>query len=275
SFFFGVLGPIAVGLVLWWIRVEWREREHNRKVLQQMYDELVQAQQQLSFLHAQRGDLLDRLMTLQEEERRRLAQEIHDELGQLLTGLSLHLKLCRDALPNDFQAAHAYLDRANALIRQTLDQAHALVMALRPIVLDDYGLVPALKEELQQRLAPLGIETDLQIEGDLDPLPDEVATAVFRIVQEAITNIIRHAQARHVRLWLRRTVDELSLVVEDDGVGLPAGGLPHRGDHKALGILGMQERARALGGRLNVTSRHPHGTQVALWLPLRQEERQR
>jgi len=215
-----------------------------------------------------RRQLLARLISAREEERRHLAREIHDELGQLLTGLSLNLKLSQQAMPDDSQVARGYLDKANALVRHTIEQSDRLITRLRPTALDDYGLVPALQDELGQRLAPLDIAVHLEADGDMEHLPAEVTTAAFRIVQEAITNVIRHADARQVHVRLRRTDDERTVAVEDDGVGLPGETFSSPDGRRALGILGMQERAGALGGRLEVTRRRPHGTRVALWLPL-------
>jgi signal transduction histidine kinase len=215
-----------------------------------------------------RRQLLARLITTREEERRRVARRIHDELGQLLTGLSLNLKLCQQAVPDNFQSAHNYLVKTNALVRHTIEQSHCLIAQLRPIVLDDYGLIPAVQDELGQRLAPLGISTHLDTQGNLDRLPADVTTAAFRIVQESLINVIRHAQAQQVHVRLQRTAAELIVIVEDDGIGLPNEGFRSSNGHQALGILGMQERSDALGGRLEVTRRHSHGTRVALWLPL-------
>jgi signal transduction histidine kinase len=217
---------------------------------------------------AARRQLLAKLITAREEERQRLALRIHDELGQLLTGLSLNLKLCRQAVPDDYQTAHDHLVKANALIQHTIEQAHRLITQLRPPVLDDYGLVPALQEELSQRLAPLGISTHLDTKGDVERLPPDAATAAFRIVQEALINIIRHAEAQQVHVQLQQTTEGLTVTVDDNGVGLPDESRRHANDHHPLGILGMQERASAQGGRLEVTRRQPHGTRVRLWLPL-------
>jgi len=270
-FFFGILGPIAVWLVLRWIRQEWQQRERDKRMLRQMYSELAEAQEHLNTLHAQRGELLNRLMSIQEEERRRLAREIHDELGQLLTGLSLNLKLCQEAIPDDVVSAHDRLARANSLVRHTIEQAHHLIADLRPTVLDDYGLMPALQEELYQRLGPLNIAFHLDAVGDVEQLPPDVATAAFRIVQEAVTNIIHHANAHQVCVRLQETNGGLTVTVEDDGVGLPATFNGATRD-QALGILGMQERARALGGSLQITSLEPSGTQIQFYLPAQQEQ---
>lgn len=215
-----------------------------------------------------RRQLLARLITAREEERQHLAREIHDELGQLLTGLSLNLKLCQQAMPDARQAALDHLARANALVRHTIEQSHRLITDLRPTVLDDYGLVPALQEELSQRLTPLDIAAQLDTEGDVEHLPSDVTTATFRIVQEAITNIIRHANAHQVHVHLQRATDGLTATVEDDGVGLPDQSRSSSERRQGLGILGMQERADALGGWLEVKRRQPHGTLVVLWLPL-------
>ena len=270
--FFGVLGPIAVWIVMRWIRAEWYQRERDKQALEQMYNELSRVQRRLDVLNRQRGELLNRLMCVPEEERRRLAREIHDELGQLLTGLSLNLKLCQDVLPEEFRAAHEYLTKANALVRHTIEQSHRIIADLRPPILDDYGLVPALQEELAQRLNPLNIEAYLEANGDLEHLPVEVATAAFRIVQEAITNIIRHAHAQQVCVKLAQENDGLTAIVEDDGVGIPQVSLDDLNAYPSLGILGMQERARSLGGWLRIGPREPHGTRVQLWLPLQREK---
>ena len=223
---------------------------------------------------AVRRQLLGRLIAAHEEERRYIAREIHDELGQLLTGLSLNLKLCQQAMPDDPGEAADHLARANALIGETIDQSHRLIADLRPPVLDDFGLIPALQEELDQRLTPAGIAAGLDADGDAAGLPPEIATAAFRIAQEAITNVICHASARQVCVQVQRTATALVMTIEDDGIGLPDEALDcASGGRQAFGILGMQERAEALGGRLEVTRREPGGTRVALWLPLVRKRR--
>ncbi len=215
-----------------------------------------------------RRQLLVRLITAQEEERKRIAREIHDELGQLLTGLSLNLKLCQQAVPDDAQIVHDQLVKTNNLVGHTIEQSHNLITRLRPTVLDDLGLVPALQDELSRRLTPLGIDARLDAAGEMEQLPAEVTTATFRIVQESLTNVIRHANARRVRVQLQRTSDELIVTVEDDGVGLPDERFYNPDGRQALGILGMQERADALGGRLEVARRQSGGTSVTLRLPV-------
>ncbi len=267
--FFGILGPTAVWLVLMWIRGEWHQRERDRQMLQQTYDELAAAQERLHTLHAQRGELLNRIMLVQEEERRRVAREIHDELGQLLTGLSLNLSACREAVPEEFPQVRGHLTHINGLVQQTIEQAHRIIVDLRPIALDDYGLVPALKEELHKRLDPLGIAVSMDVRSDMEQLDPDSATAAFRIIQEAVTNAIRHAQARQVWVCLNLSDEAFVVLVEDDGVG-PAGSpdlSASSNGYQGMGILGMQERAAALGGKVTIAPRRPRGTQVRLRLP--------
>jgi signal transduction histidine kinase len=218
---------------------------------------------------AVRRQLLGRLTTAHEEERRYLARELHDELGQLLTGLSLHLKLARQACRDDMAKATDHLKRASALIGETIEESHRLITDLRPPVLDDYGLIPALREELKHRLTPVGVAVELDAGGQPAALPPEIATAAFRITQEAITNVIRHANAGQVNVAVQQTATGLTLTIDDDGVGLPYEEPARLPDGQgALGILGMQERADALGGCLEVTRLSPCGTRVKLWLPL-------
>lgn len=276
--FFGVLGPAAVWFVLTWIRAVWAERERDRANLLQTYQELEQAQKRLNVLNEQRGDLLDRLMHVQEEERHRLSREIHDDLGQLLTGLSLNLKVCQQSIPPEFEQAHVCLSKANSLVQQTIEQAHQLMVGLRPTVLDDYGLLPALEEELHHRLDPCGIGVSIKTHGDLENLPGPITTTVFRITQEAVTNVIRHAHAKEVSLGIKRQQDGIEVTIEDDGVGIEQersnGGMNghHDQTYRPLGILGMQERARSSGGWLRVVPRQPQGTMVHFWLPVANEQ---
>ncbi|MCX6048969.1 MAG: sensor histidine kinase [Chloroflexi bacterium] len=285
---FGIICPIVVWFALGWMREMWLDREQNHKALLQAYDELNTAQARLKILHIQRGELLSRLMSVQEEERRHLSREIHDELGQLLTGLSLNLKVCQGAIPVELQQAHRYLNQANALVQQTIDQAHRIITGLRPAVLDDYGLLPALQEELQQRLDPLGLQVKLEAQGDLAQLPADVATTAFRITQEAITNIIRHAQARQVTVHLLCTASGLAAEITDNGVGIKVNAPKDQAalfsgldkisaasensgpTHPHLGIIGMQERATAMGGWLKIVPHKPTGAKVKFWLPIAQ-----
>jgi signal transduction histidine kinase len=212
--------------------------------------------------------LLEKVITAQEEERQRVAREIHDELGQLLTRLSINLKMFEaDLSPQSARAAQSFA-AMQTLVWQTIEQAHRLVVELRPILLDELGLEAALREELRERLAPFGVATSLTTQGALERLPAPVEITVFRIVQEAISNIARHAQAHSATLSLRHDGKALRVAVEDDGVGIPADWRARGDGRRPLGLLGMQERAALLGGTLTIEPRAPCGTRVTLSVPL-------
>ncbi|NOZ05649.1 MAG: sensor histidine kinase [Chloroflexi bacterium] len=268
SMFFAILGPVAVYVALGWFRAQWQQRAEAEAEVQRMYQELLVAQLELERLHALRGKLLQKLISAQEAERARIAREIHDELGQMLTRLDLNLKLWEAHISRSDSTAWHNMEEMAALLQQTQDQAYRMIFELRPSVLDDLGLEAALRDEVKQRLRPLAVSATVRTEGELNCLSDEVSIAVFRIVQESISNVIRHANARHVWIGLHRDSKGLQVFVEDDGVGVPKDVMTRNGGHRPLGLLGMQERAMALDGRIHITPRDPCGTQVSLWVPL-------
>ncbi len=218
---------------------------------------------------AARAALLEQTIRAQEEERARVAREIHDELGQLLTRLSIDLKMCESQIAAEPQQAAQTLAATQTLVWQTIEQAHHLIVELRPTLLDELGLESALREELKTRLAPLGVATTLTADGMPDRLPALVEITVFRVAQEAISNIVRHAQAHNVTVSLEAG-KALQLTIEDDGVGIDGDWRGGESGHRPLGLLGMQERAALVGGALKIEARRPSGTRVRLRVPLEQ-----
>lgn len=206
-------------------------------------------------------DALHRAVAAQELERRRLARELHDETGQALTSMLLGLNAVeRAATQDEARAAAADL---RALVVETLQEVRRLAVDLRPTALDDFGLVPALKRLGQSARERSGL--DVQVEAPLGSarLPPEVETAVYRIVQEAVTNVVKHASARHLSVFLTRRGDTLVGVIEDDGRGFDPGA-PRAG----VGLVGMRERVELLDGHLTVDSTPGRGTTLLVELPL-------
>jgi signal transduction histidine kinase/HAMP domain-containing protein len=216
---------------------------------------------------AERAALLEQAIQAQEEERARVAREIHDELGQLLTRLSIDLKMCETQVAAEPKQAAQTLAATQTLVWQTIEQAHHLIVELRPTLLDELGLDAALREELATRLEPLGVITSLEADDEPERLPPSVEIAVFRIVQEAISNIARHAHAQHAKLSLH-TAGMLQVSIEDDGVGIRSDWHDGADGHRPLGLLGMQERAVLIGGTLTIEPGAPQGTRVTLRVPL-------
>jgi signal transduction histidine kinase len=208
-------------------------------------------------------DALQRVVTAQELERRRLARELHDETGQALTSILLSLRTVEEA--EDEQELRAAVGEVRELVRSTLQDVRQLAVELRPKVLDDFGLVAALERLTQSFGEQTGISVHFQQNWPTsDRLPAEIETALYRIVQESLTNIVKHARATSVSVVLTRKDDSVSVVVEDDGVGFE----PHRAREDGIGLVGMRERVALLGGRLAIESRPGAGTTFVAEVPL-------
>jgi signal transduction histidine kinase len=208
-------------------------------------------------------DALRRVVDGQELERQRLARELHDETGQALTSILLGLKRVEEAKTKDDAGAAAAELRGE--IVTTLQSVRRLAVELRPKALDDFGLVPALERLGEAFGTDSGITVDVEANLDEARLPAELETALYRIAQEALTNVAKHADAKHVSVVVSRRVGSVSVVVEDDGRGFGATG----SDSSGLGLVGMKERVGLLGGRLAIESTEGSGTAIVAEVPLR------
>ena len=221
--------------------------------------EIAQSREELRALAA-------RLESVREEERTRIARELHDELGQALTGLKLDLAWIERRLSRHSQPEVA--DRCASVLGRLDDVMIAvrrIITELRPSVLDQLGLPDAIEWQAQDFASRTGLELELDIQCSGPAPPGAIASAVFRMLQEALTNIAKHARASHVRVTLGIEGEILSLDVSDDGRGISRDEM--RGSH-SLGLLGLRERAIALGGSVNVFREAKSGTTVSLRLPL-------
>ena len=208
-------------------------------------------------------DALRRVVAAQELERRRLARELHDETGQALTSILLGLKAAEDAGgQGEMRAAIASL---RDLVVGTLHDVRRLALELRPRALDDFGLVAALERLTETFAEQTGIDVDFEHSLGPDRLPGEVETALYRIVQEALTNVLKHARAGRVSVVLSRRDGAVTAVIEDDGSGFDSPGLQEGG----LGLVGMRERLGLINGRLSVESTEGAGTTIVAEVPLR------
>jgi signal transduction histidine kinase len=210
--------------------------------------------------------LSDRIEQMREQERTRIARELHDELGQLLTGIKLDFSATARRL-RELRTPGDVVDRLQSAIGQ-VDIAIAMVRRiatdLRPAALDHRDLGSAVEDEARRVAARSGLRIRVS-NGICGNVPPEQATAAFRIFQEAITNAVRHAGATSVRARIRTTRGRLSLYVRDDGAGISEDRLDAT---SSLGLLGMRERARSAGGELRIRGSAGRGTLVALLLPL-------
>jgi PAS domain S-box-containing protein len=214
--------------------------------------------------YAVRLEALSRqLLTAQEWERRTIARELHDEVGQSLTALKLTLGNARE------HGETAMLDDSVTLVEQLLQQVRELSLGLRPALLDDLGLAAALRWFVDRQGQRAHFAGHVETEGLDARLAPEVEIACFRVVQEAVTNVMRHARARHVVVRARRADGGIAISIRDDGVGMDVGqARQHALRGVSLGVLGMEDRVSLLGGRLEITSTLGTGTEVAAFIPI-------
>jgi len=220
--------------------------------------ELRQSQEELRLLA--RG-----MQAIREEERTRMAREIHDELGQALTAIKMDLSWVRQRLKEGQVELVERCTAGMGLADGTIDTVRRLSAELRPSVLDDLGLEAAVEWVVEDYHRRSGIDVTLQVEADAVVVPRDLATAVFRILQEALTNVARHSGAAHV--WVRLVQDGpgLTLEVRDNGRGLPVGATQST---MALGVIGMRERAAGVGGELSLVGAPGKGALVRATFPL-------
>jgi two-component system, NarL family, sensor histidine kinase UhpB len=212
--------------------------------------------------------LVARLNSVREEEKTRLSRELHDEMGQVLTGLRMELEALEEGLGElgTGGSARRLLDRAvvaSELVTKAIDSVHQILASLRPVALDRLGLAAALRQECRRLKDRGGIFCELGAAEDIATLGSEIDTALFRIAQEALTNVVRHARASRVAVTLERRNGAAMLRVEDDGRGISPGR-----ESAGLGMLGMRERAERLGGGLVVRAAPSGGTMVEACIPL-------
>ncbi|HWI37370.1 MAG TPA: ATP-binding protein, partial [Burkholderiales bacterium] len=202
-----------------------------------------------------------RLFAVQEEERRHLARELHDEFGQLLTAVSLRLQIAKNS-PGP--SAAASLDECATLVARAGERVRSLALELRPTMLESAGLDGTLRwlAELHSRQGQLAVS----VTGSTQGVPNDVAITGFRVVQEALTNVLRHAHAARTEIRLAQVGGRLRITVEDDGVGFDLGAA--RKKATGLGLVGMKERVDILGGELEIVSRPGAGTRIHVSLPL-------
>jgi signal transduction histidine kinase len=245
---------------------QWNQDLEGR--VKQRTKELEELSQRLNERDRERGDLLRKIIVAQEEERMRVARELHDEVGQTLTSLVMSLGSV-EALYAQNSTARQRLESLRGLTSEAVEEIRRLIQNLRPSLLDDLGLVPAIRWFVENYLAPAGVKTELKAQGLDRRLPPTIEITLFRVVQEAITNIVRHSEAKAARIWLGLNRSTITGIIEDDGKGFKVNTV--RQDRRTgtrIGLLGMKERITLLKGRLNIKSRPGSGTIITFEIPL-------
>jgi signal transduction histidine kinase len=232
-----------------------------------MIGELSRADDLRREKEALRRQLLEKVITTQEDERKRIARELHDSTSQTLTSLIVGLKVMESTCQDS--PTRAQVEELRQVAAQTLDEVHTLAMELRPRVLDDLGLSAALERLVSEWQSRYKISLDLLIHLIQERLPDDVETALYRIIQEALTNIARHAGARNVSVLVEQRGGMVITVVEDDGIGFDVEQMIGSNENYShLGLVGIRERAELLGGGITIESTPHQGTSLFIEIPL-------
>lgn len=220
--------------------------------------EVKQAQQQLL-------ELSSHIQDAKEEERLRIAREVHDEIGSLLTAIKIDFSWLKQRLPKDNETVQERVHTFEDLINKVIAAASNLAHSLRPGFLDYFGLIAALEIEAQEFSKRSGIPCTLNKSDDSIELPDSISITLFRIFQETLNNILKHAKASHVEIEIVKGEDHLELIIADNGVGFDDSA---RKKPRSFGLRGMQERVTHLGGTATIASTPGCGTQIAIFIPL-------
>ncbi|HSB07593.1 MAG TPA: histidine kinase [Thermodesulfobacteriota bacterium] len=211
---------------------------------------------------------LSQIIEAQENERRRISRELHDELGQGLTAVKFNLDLMDKILPPSFPMVRERLGEAKSLSNQMLTAMRQLSMDLRPTMLDDVGLIPTLRWYIQNFSSRLNIQYSFQAVGFQEKLPHQIETALYRIIQEALNNVAKHSGANRVEIHLERKDSLISASITDDGKGFDLGkALNPESPERGFGIIGMRERVSLLGGEIDIQSRPGYGTFLYIEVP--------
>ena len=215
-----------------------------------------------------RRHLLARIINTQENERKRISRELHDETGQALTSLMVGLKSVENLA--SIPKVKEKTAELRALAAQTLNDVHHLSTELRPSILDDHGLVAAIQKYTKEYSGNMGVNVDFHVSELVDKrLPSEVELVIYRIVQEALTNIAKYANAKNVSVILKYRGNKLITIIEDDGKGFDVDSVMLSAGEQNLGLFGMYERASLIGGKLTIESQFGEGTTIFLELPLK------
>jgi two-component system sensor histidine kinase UhpB len=251
------------------------ERKRGETLLQQAHEALeIKVQERTAELSAANHSLRilsSQLMQVQEEERSRLARDLHDEVGQLLTALKIDLQDIQHGEVRD--ARFSPLTDSLELVDRLLTQVRTLALDLRPSLLDDLGLVPALRWYANRQAVRNGWILSLSVEGMDGRIPIPIEVTCFRVAQEALTNIAKYSQAKMIDLALRRQDQDVTLLIQDDGVGFDVILARRRAQSgESIGLLGMEERVRLAGGSLVISSAPGEGTRLELCFSLTEQK---
>jgi signal transduction histidine kinase len=240
--------------------------EESLKKSEQHYQKLLE---QSRLMHEQLRRLSRQVLQAQEEERKEISRELHDDIAQTLTGINVHLEALSQESTANTRGLRRKINRTQRLVTKSVNIVHRFARELRPTLLDDLGLVPALHSLLKEYSKRTGLRARLTAFVGIEQLSNLKRTVLYRVVQAALTNVAQHAQATLVKVNLRKVAEGLALEVTDNGKGFEVERVLFARGRKGLGLLGMRERVEMVGGRFTVDSAPRGGTTLRAEIPFR------
>ena len=237
--------------------------------LRQVNEALQRRNAELAALSRDLGKLSSQVLHVQEEERKHLSRELHDEVGQALAAINMNLGMLQLNGTVDRALLKKKISDTQKLLAQTMETVHRFARELRPAMLDELGLLPALRAQLRNFAERTGLQVRFVASPQAEHLTDDQKTAVYRVAQESLTNVAKHARASRVTVRLRKINRSLQIEISDNGQAFKVEEQLSGKGRKRLGLLGMRERARLLHGRFAVTSRPGKGTAVSMEIPFK------
>lgn len=248
-----------------------RARQAERKLERQLRQEikrgnklLVESQSQ----HEQVKRLTHQFFRALEKERAEISRDLHDEVSQILAGINVRLAALKEVAQIDQRDIGKRIDETQELVEQSVLAVHSYALRLRPSMLDDLGLVPSLRSYIKNLAGRKDLSIRFEADSVIDSIGNEQRTALYRVAQEAVTNVVRHAKAKGVRVSLRKRSGRIRLEVRDDGRSFNAKRILNSTSHTRLGVLGMRERVEMLGGTFAILSTPAKGTTVTVEIPI-------
>jgi signal transduction histidine kinase len=261
---FATLGILTLALLAVAVRLLVNDFWRQEKARQEQTDERQRLEQIVGERTTELSDLTTYLQTVTEQEKAELARELHDELGGVLTAAKMDLAWLQGRASAKEPEVSVKLENLASGIDEAMDVKRRIVESLRPALLDHFGLPTALKSYFEETCQKAGLNCKAHVPEGLEAIPPEVTIALFRVAQESLTNIIRHAQAGNVALRFEADATRFHISIVDDGVGIEPSRLSGKTSH---GLVGMRHRIDMLGGRLTIGANQPNGTRVDVIVP--------
>jgi len=244
------------------------ERKRTEAALRESEKHLRELFEEAKRMHENLQNLSRRVLHVQEEERKRISRELHDEIGQVLTAISVNLAMLKKDSDVTRNGRDQKLADTQALLEQMIETVHRFARELRPAMLDDLGLLPALRSYTRGFTKRTGVRVRFNASQVVEDLDSDRKTVVYRIAQESLTNVAKHARAKRVEVTVRKLRNGIRMEIKDDGDGFLVHQQRSANGEKRLGLLGMQERVRLVNGNFTVVSKPGKGTAIRVRIPL-------